>query len=735
MLERPSLERFVGARINSYAVEQLIEQSELGALYSARDSRNGSQYMLAVLNMSLAAENSGYPSPVGPGISTAFDTFAHQASTIASLQHPYILPLVDYGSVGEMPYLAWPSVASRPLTNRLAQGGSLDLLTVGRYLDQIAGALEYAHEHLVLHRSLTVDSLSLQRDGRILVHDFGIRRMLEQGRKDAEWYALRNWNEACAPEQILGNQVSPATDVYAMGIILYQLLTGEAPYTGARRKDIMQQHLQAAIPSIRTRRPDFPGELDAVLATATAKQASDRFSQPGAFANAYYDLVSPQQAGRVPFKLNTVAIFNGTTSAPGVATSNGKVGYEQVSPVVSRPNSVPTSTLDQLEPLSALPRYRAGSLPPPSKTVTGYSPRFSPLRTLLIAGLVVAVILGSFLAVTKLRSSLSPLPSGQVTFTDSSVQALGQTNALEIQITGLALPSSGSTYHAWMIDQQSERVLALGTLVPHGRDYSLSYQSIAAAVGNAGTNLLTLGNLLEITLEQGNAILPTGKVVMSGIFPPMSFVHVGHLLVSYPTTPDKIGLLVGAETDTILLETQAEALQTAATGHNVAAVQCEVQSILDIIQGSTGPQYQPLPSSCSLQHSATTGDGFGLLGTISSTYHTLTGYLSSASVHAALAATQPDATANLRIHARDVEVAIANVEGWVTTIQQNAIVLEKTPLSQPAIQAIVMLAGEALHGVDRNGDQQISPVAGEGGIVTALGQGQQMATLKLVSMS
>jgi serine/threonine protein kinase len=733
MLERPSLERFVGARINSYAVEQLIEQSELGALYSARDSRNGSQYMLAVLSMSLAAENSGYPSPVGPGISTAFDAFAHQASTIASLQHPYILPLVDYGSVGDMPYLAWPAVASRPLTNRLAQGGSLDLLTVGRYLDQIAAALEYAHEHLVLHRSLTVDSLSLQRDGRILVHDFGIRRMLELGRKDAEWYALRNWNEACAPEQILGNQVNPATDVYAMGIILYQLLTREAPYTGARRKDIMQQHLQAPLPSIRTRRPDLPGELDAVLATATAKQTSDRFSQPGAFANAYYDIVSPQQAGRVPFKLNTGVILSGITPAINGATSNGKVGYERVSPVPSRPTSVPTSTLDQLEPLPALPRFRSGSPPPPPKMVTSYSPRFSPLRTLLFAGLVVAVILGSFLVVTKLQSSLSPAPSGQVTFVDSSAQSLGHTNALEIQITGLALPSSGSTYHAWMIDQQSERVLALGALVPHGQNFSLSYQSLGAGGGDAGTNLLTLGDLLEITLEQGNAILPTGKVVMTGIFPPKAFVHVGHLLVSYPTTPGKIGLLVGAETDTVLLETQAEALQTAASAHDVAAIHCDVQSILDIIQGSEGPQYQPLPSSCNLQHSATTGDGFGLLGTKSSTYNTLTGYLSSAAEHAALAATQPDATPNLRVHAHNVDVTITNVVGWVTSIQQNALLLEKTPLSQSAIQAIVTLAGEALHGVARSGNQQISPASGEGGILAAFSEGQQMATLKLVS--
>jgi hypothetical protein len=306
---------------------------------------------------------------------------------------------------------------------------------------------------------------------------------------------------------------------------------------------------------------------------------------------------------------------------------------------------------------------------------------------------------------------------------NSGAQTLGQTNALAIQVTGLAVPSSSSIYHAWIIDQQSERVLPLGALVPHGHTYSLSYQRIGAAGNAAGTNLLALGTLLEITLEQGNAVLPTGKVVMSGVFPPKAFVHVGHLLVSFPTTPERVALMVGAVTDTELLETEAEALKTAAAGHDVAAIQCEAQSILDIIEGSDGPQYQPLAGICGSQRSADAGDGFGLLGTVSSSYYELTGYLTTASNHAALAATQPDATPNLRSHAHNLEVIIGNIEKWVTTIQQNAITLQKTPLSQAAIQAIVTLAGEALNG------------AGQGGIATAFSEAQQMATLTLVSRS
>jgi serine/threonine protein kinase len=725
MLERQLLEKLVGTRINSYFVDQLVEQSELGAFFLARDTLSGNQYVLGILSLSLAAET--YPTTSSPR-----ETFQHQANTIASLQHPYILPLVDYGSVGDMPYLAWPAVSTRPLTTRLAQNGALDLLSVGRYLDQITAALEYAHEHLVLHRNLSVDALSLQLDGRLLVHDFGVRRMLEQGRKDSEWYALRNWNEACAPEQILGLPATPATDVYALGVILYQLLTGDAPYVGSRRKDVMQQHIQAPIPSLKLRRPDLPGELDDILATAMAKQAADRYSQPGALANAYHAIVSPQQTSRVPFKLGA-----NTSHGNGVAQEQNQhvptragvvVNSGPIARVVSdRPDSPSAGSRTTYPPVSG-----SRTTYPPVKKAPSSGARVSPLRLILVAGLLLALVLGGFVALTKLQSP-ALTPGGQVSFTDSSTTP-GQTNGLSIHINQLAAPGSGQTYHAWLINQKSEQVYSLGALTEHGNTYTLTYPN-ATTGGDPGTNLLALGNMLEITLEQGKGSLPSGPVVMTGVFPPLSFTHIGHLLVSYPTTPGQIGLLVGAQMQTVLLNAQAEALVQASNNQDVAAVECAVQSILDIIQGSTGPQYRPISSACSAQNEGVTGDGFGLVWIKDPTSHTESGFLPEASEHAALAATQPDATANLRTHARLVEVAISNVEGWVATIQQDALLLQKTPLAQGISQQILTLANQSWHGIDRNGNHQIEPVSGEAGIATAFSEGQKMATLTLVARS
>src|SRR5262249_31130657 len=157
----------------------------------------------------------------------------------------------------------------------------LDIFTIGRYLDQIATALEYGHEHAVLHESLSVDCIFIRLDGQLVVADFGVRKLLEPNRSDAVPSLMKDMADISAPEQLLGKPSSTATDVYALGAVLYHLLTGSPVFVGRTYEDLAQQHLFGSVPPLRRWRSDLPAGLYSIIARALAKDPVQRFHQPG----------------------------------------------------------------------------------------------------------------------------------------------------------------------------------------------------------------------------------------------------------------------------------------------------------------------------------------------------------------------------------------------------------------------------------------------------------------------
>ena len=230
---------------------------------------------------------------------------------------------------------------------------------------------------------------------------------------------------------------------------------------------------------------------------------------------------------------------------------------------------------------------------------------------------------------------------------------------------------------------------------------------------------------MEVTQEQGVVVAPAGKVILIGTFPIKSFAHVGHLLIDYPPTPGKIGLMVGVLEQTHLLDIQAAVLQNESSNQNTVAISCEAQSMIDIIEGKHGSNFRQLDESCILQNVTTTGDGFGLQGK--------DGYLTGSTEHAGFAISQPDATNAMHVHTALMDISLSNINGWLTTIDQDALILRTHPTDASKVEEIVRLADYAYHGVDVNGDGQIDPVPGEAGAITAFQQGQLIATLTLNS--
>lgn len=355
---------------------------------------------------------------------------------------------------------------------------------------------------------------------------------------------------------------------------------------------------------------------------------------------------------------------------------------------------------------------------------------------IIVTVIMLLVLLGSGFFVlyggSALRGAGGGGATGVVVFIDGAHSPPGHTDALQVVLHSLSTPASGSHYEAWLINDQTEQITALGALAATdrtGQSYALNYPQ-AAGSGTSVANLLGLGDKIEVTLEQSDVAAPVGRVVLVGVFPPQAFVHIRHLLVSFPTTPDQIGLLVGVLGQTQELNAQATALQNAAAAGKTDSIQCLTQSMLDIIEGAKGAHYRPLDASCAAQNVTLVGDGFGLLGSASGGQ--ISGYLDEATDHASLAATQPDATDGIRLHASHVEIAMTNIKGWVTQADQDALQVLAAPTDASALSGLVQVCDYAYHGRNTNTDQTIDPVPGEAGAQTAYEHGQFMATLTLV---
>lgn len=374
---------------------------------------------------------------------------------------------------------------------------------------------------------------------------------------------------------------------------------------------------------------------------------------------------------------------------------------------------------------------------PPAPAGKGLNPRTVAFIAIILLLLVLSVSAG-VLALNrnttqtntgKGGAAATTAPTGQATtggaatadvaglgsFSDSE-NSTTSNSTVRITANGLKPPAAGHQYLAWMVDTQNESsIISLGPLVQQ------QDKSYLVTASTRHTNLLGAGNKLEVTLEPGGKVsVPTGTVVLSGSFPPEAFVHIRHLLFHFDTTPQNVGLLVGLREQTQLLQTQAQQLKN--NGHNQQAVMCLSQSIINIVEGQNGAHYQQPTGTCQGLNMAEKGDGFGLLGK---------GYISTASLHASLAATTPDTTATIKTHAGHVRICMDNLTKWTTTIDSDATSLLTNPGDMGKIQEIITLSDHALNGIDLDNDEHVDPVPGEGGAITGYTHGQLMAMLQL----
>ena len=269
-----------------YRIERELGRGGMATVYLARDLRHDRQVALKVLYPELAAT-------LGP------ERFQREIKLAARLQHPHILTVHDSGETAGQLWFTMPLVEGESLRDRLRREAQLPVEDALRIATDAARALHYAHDHGVVHRDIKPENLLLTKDGSTLVADFGIARTLDPAgieRLTETGFSLGT-PAYMSPEQASGERtVDARSDQYSLACVLYEMLAGEPPFTGATAQAVIAKRFTGDVPPLRHVRPSVPASVEHATLRALAPVPADRFPDAAAFAQAIATATRPQGA-------------------------------------------------------------------------------------------------------------------------------------------------------------------------------------------------------------------------------------------------------------------------------------------------------------------------------------------------------------------------------------------------------------------------------------------------------
>ncbi|HWS83649.1 MAG TPA: protein kinase, partial [Ktedonobacteraceae bacterium] len=301
----------VGQQLGNYRLTHLLGQGGFGDVYLGQHIYLNTQAAIKVLLEQMTAQD--------------FQSFLKEAQTVAALKHPHILRVLEFGLDNATPFLIM-EYASRGTLRQChpqAQGTMVPFPTVVLYVKQIAAALQYAHDQKIVHRDVKPENMLVGDQGNIVLSDFGTAIVAHKTQSlnthDAMgtvWYM--------APEQIRG-KARPASDQYALAVVVYEWLCGACPFVGSAPIEIALQHLSDLPPPLQARVPSITTEVEQVVQKALAKDPRERFPSILEFANALEAACPPDMQAllsELPQQITTQEIvLDGVTVALAPAQS------------------------------------------------------------------------------------------------------------------------------------------------------------------------------------------------------------------------------------------------------------------------------------------------------------------------------------------------------------------------------------------------------------------------------
>ncbi|WP_333691732.1 serine/threonine-protein kinase, partial [Chloroflexus sp.] len=407
-----------GRRIGRYEVIEELGRGGMARVYRARDPQLQRIVALKVLaaQLSLDAE--------------FIKRFEREARTAANLRHPNIVTVYDIGEDQGLHYIAMEYIDGLPLHTILERRGTLGLEYAIALLEPIAAALDYAHQAGAVHRDVKPHNIMVDRNGRVVLTDFGIAQTLEaDDQRLTRTGVFMGTPEYISPEQAEARRVDGRSDLYSLAVVAYEIITGRVPFSGPTPQLILA-HAQLPPPPLSSVAPDLPTDLDLVMSRALAKRPERRFQTGAAFVAALRDVadrygIAPAAPADVAALVAPPASYQPELTLPAAAGSPVKRAEPSAPAPVSNPKATPNRSAEPSVRSSGAqrsnptpPTLPPDQPPPPprrntpaqTKALPPASDRTELLPFLIIGSLLLIVVVALIVFIARSFNDNPPSP-------------------------------------------------------------------------------------------------------------------------------------------------------------------------------------------------------------------------------------------------------------------------------------------------------------------------------------
>jgi serine/threonine-protein kinase len=251
-----------------YKLEAKLGSGGMSTVYLARDTTLDRQVAVKVMHREMSEQPE------------QLQRFRQEARAVAKLSHPNVVAVIDAGEDGGHPYIIFEYVEGETLKQRINRVGALEAQEALAYAIEIARGLTVAHARHMVHRDIKPQNVLIDAEGRAKLTDFGISRQLEQDGMTATGRVLGT-TDYVAPEQAMGHPVDQRSDIYSLGVVLYEMLTGQVPFSADSQVGVAMKHVNEELPDVQQQRPELSAAAAMVVERATAKDPADRYQSAG----------------------------------------------------------------------------------------------------------------------------------------------------------------------------------------------------------------------------------------------------------------------------------------------------------------------------------------------------------------------------------------------------------------------------------------------------------------------